>query len=259
MSNVFVIHGVDHKVGTTMLTQSIAELISNAFPDLKILLLFLNGRKSTDYIKEEAGSIENIKLRIDNKMINGSEIKSHCLQKGNLFVLAGVGKIEDERYYHPENSNYLLKEITNDFDAIIVDSGNNLDSGLAIGALQFTDNRILVMTQQETSIKRYEDLSKTYELLGFSFKKFIINKYFTNDPYDVDYITKRTGAHKDDIEVIGQNNYYREAEASAKSLLEFKDENYKADIHKISNYILEEIGLDQIMSRKRQKRWKSFS
>lgn len=258
MNNVFVIHGVDHKVGTTMLSQSIAETISSSYSSKKILLLFLNGRKSTDYIKEEAGSIENIKLRIDNMMIDGTEIESFCLKKRNLFIMAGISKIEDERFYFPENAEYLLSKIEKDFDIIIIDSGNNLDNGLAIGALKYTENRILVITQLETALKRFDEMLPIYTKLNLSFKRYLINKYYENDPYDQDYISKRIQVEDKLIFYINQNNNYRQAEASCRSLLEFKDENYTKDIFKISNWILECMGLERIQNIKRNKKWINF-
>jgi cellulose biosynthesis protein BcsQ len=258
MGKIFVIHGVDHKVGTTMLAQSIAQAVSNSFPSKRILLLFLNGRKSTEYIKEETGSIENIKIRLDNMMIDGSEVESFSLRRGNLFILAGIGKMEDERYYLPENAEYLLTEIRNNFDLIIVDSGNNLDNGLAIGSLRHSENRILVITQQESALKRYEELIPTYSMLGFEFKRFLINKFFTDDPYDQEYITKRLKIDKSKAQFIKQNNNYRLAEASNKSLLEFKDDIYSKDILDISNWMLQVAGLDKINKLKRNKKWISF-
>ena len=258
MSNVFVIHGVDHKVGTTMITQSIAEIISRALPDKKVLLLFLNGRRSTEFIGEKTGSMENLKLRIDNMMIDGSEINSFCLIKGNLFILAGISKMEEERLYFPENAIYLLKEISKQFDLIIVDSGNDLDNGLAIGALKYTENRILILTQQETALRRYEELATTYVTLGFAFQRFIINKYYLDDPYDNKYIMSRIGVEKEAISFISQHNNYRQAEVSYKSLLEFKDENYSKDIINVSNHMLEKIGLDKIQNTRRNRKWINF-
>jgi cellulose biosynthesis protein BcsQ len=258
MEKIFVIHGVDHKVGTTMLSQSIAQTISNSYPSKRILLLFLNGRKSTEYIKEETGSIENIKIRLDNLMIDGSEIESFSLRRGNLFILAGIGKMEEERLYMPENVDYLLSEIKNNFDLIIIDSGSNLDNGLAIGALRYSENRILVITQQETALKRYEELMPTYSLLGFEFKKLLINKYFIEDPYDREYITKRLKKDKNSVHFVKQNNNYRLAEATNKSLLEFKDDIYLKDILEISNWILQVAGLDKINKLKRINKWINF-
>jgi len=218
----------------------------------------LNGRKSTEYIKEEAGSIENIKIRLDNFMIDGSEIESFSLRRGNLFILAGIGKIEEERFYMPENADYLLSEIKSNFDLIIIDSGSNLDNGLAIGALRYSENRILVITQQETALKRYEELMPIYSLLGFEFKKLLINKYFTEDPYDQEYITKRLKININSVHIVKQNNNYRLAEATNKSLLEFKDDIYSNDILEISNWILQVAGLDKINKLKRTKKWISF-
>ncbi|MEL7655374.1 MAG: hypothetical protein AAGU75_05640, partial [Bacillota bacterium] len=71
--NLFSFHGVDHKVGTTMTAQSIAQVIASNNPDLKILLIAMNGRESTEYFKETPIGIDAVKFHIDNKIIRGNE------------------------------------------------------------------------------------------------------------------------------------------------------------------------------------------
>src|SRR5665647_1130568 len=53
MDKLFSFHGIDHKVGVTMIAQSVAELIANERKDLKILLITLNGRKNAGYVKKD--------------------------------------------------------------------------------------------------------------------------------------------------------------------------------------------------------------
>ncbi len=119
MNNIVVFHGVDHKVGTTMIAQSVAEMIAREKQIYKVLLLFLNGRKSTDYIREEFNSIGQIKMQIDNRIISGKEIAKICRCHNKLYMLAGVGKPEEERCYYPDTAEFILNSLKNEFDLIM--------------------------------------------------------------------------------------------------------------------------------------------
>lgn len=258
MNNVVVLHGIDHKVGTTMIAQSVAEIISEEKKGYKVLLLFLNGRKSTDYVREEFDSIGHIKMQIDNRIITGKEMIKACRCHNNLYMLAGIDKPEEERYYYPDTAEYVLNALKSEFDLILVDSGNTLDNGLALGSLKFCSSRLLVLTQQETMLKRYEELLPLYEKLGLDFSSLIINKFSSQDPYDLGYLSIRLDTLKSKIRRVEMTNSARQAEMEYKTLLAFQDEKYTRDVLAIANLILIMTEKDQILKSKRGIKWKNF-
>ena len=234
--NVFVFHGCDYKVGTTMTAQATAELIANCRKDLRILFLCLNGRESTEYCGERVENIEAIKMKVDNKLLTHEDVMKICTKEENLYVLGGVNGLLKHRHYSPEFPSALIDIVSQIFDMVIVDSGNEIDSGLAVGSLKATSNRILVMAQNETILKRYEIVKELYETLQIDFDQYVVNKYLPEDPHDEKYIRKRLGISeaKQIIFVSDQNMYARIAEMERTTLLQYKSQEYINAISEIA-------------------------
>lgn len=240
-----------------MTAQSVAETIIANQPNLKILLIAMNGRDSSEYTRESPVSIEGLKIHIDNKMINGEDFLKSCTHKGNFYFMAGIINEMEERYYHPEMAKYLLEEIAPEFDLIIADCGNVLDNGLAVGTLSLAGEIYLLATQQETVIRRYERSRKVLEDLGIGISAFIINKYDEQHPYGLQYIANRLELDKEKLLKINTAYYYRQAEIDSKTLLHYKNDAYSTDIITMANMILNKVGLN-VIQRQRKSRWKSF-
>ena len=117
--NLICFLGVDHKVGTTMISQSTAELISFHYPNLKILFIATNERESTEYIREAPISIDAMKFHIDNKMIVGADFLKTCTHKGDFYMMSGISNELEARYYYPDTVRYFLEEIAPEFDIIL--------------------------------------------------------------------------------------------------------------------------------------------
>lgn len=240
-----------------MITQSVAEIISADQPGLKLLLIAMNGRESAEYVREAPIGIDSLKFHIDNRMISGEDFLKTCTHKGSLYFLSGVASETESRYYHPEMAKYLLEEVANEFDLVIADCGNVLDHGLAAGTLSISEEVILVAAQQESAIKRYERNQKLFDELGIDASLFLINKYFEQDPYGLTYIAKRLRIEKEKLLKIDLSGYPRQAEIDARTLLEYKNEAYRADIITVANHILNKMGFSEIRV-KRKSRWKNF-
>ena len=255
--NLFSFHGADHKVGTTMIAQSVAQTISFSNPNLKVLLISMNGRESTEYFKEPPIGIDAIKFYIDNKMISGNEFLRTCTHKGNFFIMAGISNELEQRYYHPDMAKYLLEEIAPEFDLIFADCGNELDNGLAVGTLSVSEEIYLILTQQESMVSRFEKNKCILGDLGFEITAFIINKYYEQDPYGLTYLSNRMEIEKARFWKLNSAGYSRQAEIDNKTLLEYKNEAYLQDILIIANCILNKKGLSEIQ-QKRKSKWKSF-
>lgn len=255
---VFAFHGAEYKVGSTMLTQSIAQMIANGKKDKKVLLLFLNGRRSTDYCREDPESIEAVRASIDNKMLTLEEFMRTCHQSENLYMLAGVCRLFEQRLYGPQMSEYLIDLVREAFDLILIDCGNELDNGLALGALRRSDVRLLVVTQQESVLARYEALRSTYEMLKISYQKIIVNKYIQDDPHDEAYLARRLHRHRKDMVAVLLAKYARQAEIDYRTLLEYNEAGFRDGIREAARIILEESGMGSELNAKAGWRWKSF-
>lgn len=257
INNLFTFHGTDHKVGTTMTAQAIAETISTNHTNLKILLIAMNGRMSAEYIREEPVGIDSMKFHIDNRMISGADFLKTSTHKGNLYILAGIANEPEARYYHPDMARYLLEEVAPEFDLVIADGGNELDNGLTVGALAVSEEVYLVMTQQESTIRRYEKNRKLLGELGVEVSAYVVNKYYDQDPFGLSYIADRLELEKEKFHKVVSAGYSRQAEIDYRTLLEYKNEAYQTDITALANNILSKMGIAEIQ-RQRKSRWKSF-
>lgn len=256
MSKLFVLHGADRKTGVSMLAQSAAELTAAEKPRLKILLVNLQGRYGAAYTGYVGENVEGLRHYLDNRILNRRELLEGCRCTENLYVIGGVSTIGEERYYQPEMSSYLLSELRGEFDLIFVDSGSDVDNGLALGALVMADELCLVLTQQESVLQRFEKLKPLYGQLHLSASMILCNRFEEDDPYTRDYLSKRLGPGPP-IFTIAETQGGRRAETEAKTLLAYKNGRYEADILTVVNEILARGGCDPI-EKQRKRKWKSF-
>ena len=250
-------HGVDSKVGTTMLIQCIAELIAERDKELKVFLLHLNGRPGTEYANCVGETIEGIKLQLDHKILSKNELLSSCKRTENLFQLGGVTRIGQGRHYLPAAAAYLLKDLEDDFDLILVDTGNDLDNGLAIGALEQIQTRYCILTQQESMLKRYEACRGLYDQLGFHFRSIVVNKFYERDPYSLEYIANRLGFQRESLLKVEATEFARQAEMEYRPMIYYPNAGFMRDIATLANSIRTECQMDPI-AVKGKHRWKSF-
>lgn len=257
MNNMYVFHGADGKTGTTMVTQSVAEYIAANKKGSKIMMISMHGRPGTEYADKIGESIEGIRLHLDNRLLNTMELIEGCRVNENFYMLGGVEDIGSVRNYNPNMAVYLLESLSGLFDFIFVDAGNEIDNALAIGALEYINNRYCVITQQESILKRYETLKPVYDKLGITFSSFIVNKHCDEDLYDLHYIEKRLSLSPERLIKVGVSGYERQAEAERKTLLYYKNDDFCKDIHEIANEILYRSQMTPI-GNGRKKRWLPF-
>lgn len=258
MNNVFAFHGIDHKVGVTMIAQSVAELIAANDKKREVMLISLSGRQNCEYIREEVKSIDDFKLQLDSRMIVSKDLRRDCRYKENMYILSGISNEQEERYYFPDKAKYLLEIISEEFDIVVVDTGSDLDNGLAFGGLEAADSNYLVLTQMESNLKRMEKAKKLFEQTGVEFKALIINKFYENDPHTLSFISERLGVDKECLIKVEGAGYDRQAEMERKTLMEFKSDGFTTDIRNIANLLLDNMGIPNITNEKRGKIWRNF-
>jgi MinD-like ATPase involved in chromosome partitioning or flagellar assembly len=257
MSEYFIFHGVDHKVGTTMIALSVAEAVAERQPEKRVLLLALNGRESTEYVREGAESVDALRSRLESRLLGEEELIAHCLHVKNLSVLGGVVNEEEERYYMPEAAAFLLDVAGRAFDLVVADSGNRLDNGLAFGALAYDVNRFLVLTQQETALTRWEKRRVLYERLGVMPKAYILNNYIEKDICPADYVARRFAEEQRPFHRVRFVQGGRRAEIERKSLWVSAAEGFKDDVAALADALTgEDAGAPA--PRRRRRSWKSF-
>jgi hypothetical protein len=240
-----------------MIALSIAEIAAERLSGKKVLFLALNGRESTEYVREGAESIDALRSRMESRLLGEEELVAHCLCIKGLFVLGGVANEEEERYYMPEAAAFLLDVAGRAFDLVIVDGGNRIDNGLAFGALSYDANRFLVLTQQETALARWEKKRSLYERLGVMPKAYILNHYAEKDIYPADYVARRFAEDRQQFHCVRFAQGGRQAEIERKTLWTSAVDGFADDVAALAGAILGEDAGGSV-PRKRRRPWKSF-
>ena len=229
---VFVFHGCDRKVGTTMISRCAAKGIAGSNNLRRVLFVCLNGTDDIHYFTSSASSIEEIKSRVDNNLISGEEIMNYCDRDDNLYILGGVSGITAHRDYGVDFSGKLLNEALKVFDIIVADCGNELDCSLCVGGLTAGACNILVANQNETSLLRYESVKGLYEALNISFDLCVVNRFLDSDPHDLGFVKARLGESLFPVfkTVKEEKNYGRIAEMDNRPLSFYKTPGFTGDI-----------------------------
>jgi len=236
-----------------MIAQSVSELIAKTHRKANVLFTALNGRKSTEYIYGEPAAIDEYKMQLHSGMGIEKSMLRPYKKTENLYIIAGVEKEEEARNYFPDNAYTLLESLYGAFDVIVVDTGSELDNGLALGAMKKGGFLYLVLEQAESSIGRYERMRELYARMGIGFNRYLINQFVENDPYTLSYIASRLTLNKDSLIKIDFCESGRQAELERKTLLELNQERYKKNILRIANEMMEMLHMDEITLQRKRK------
>ncbi|MEA4987775.1 MAG: hypothetical protein VB095_06920 [Anaerovorax sp.] len=260
MKNLIAFHGSDHKVGTTMISQSVAELISKNRKDIKILWVVFATGDGKEYANYVSQSLEGLRLQMYSQILNDTEVMHACKQSENLYMLGGIKNFLDKRNYFPEMTKYFLNCIKDKFDLVIADCGNDLDCGLTTGALESSGLLYLIVSQRESSLRQYELKLDFYRRLDMNVTGIIVNHFQEDDPLTLDYIGKRFALSYELFFRVQDSKFNRQAEMNERSILSYGDNSYYKDIAKIADSILKkcELGCLNKEEEKRKKRWISF-
>ncbi len=234
LSNVITFFGADNKVGTTMLSHSVAETLS-ANTDFSVGLLCLNNNPSREYLKSDLDTgVDRLKIKLFNNILEEDELVQACIKESEgLYILPGVNYSPDVKLFHPEHVKKLIKMAANKFDLVVIDAGGNIDSGLAIASIQLAKIRYLIVTQQESVRKNYKRIeSQVFNDLGIDVKQFmlVVNKYIRSEfTYSSQQLSNLYGTIL--ATVIPHADFYGwKAEIEQKTLLYYGLKNYNNQV-----------------------------
>ena len=257
MSQIVVFHGAEHKSGCTMTAQSVAELIAKEKKELAVLFAALNGRRSSEYMNEKAVCVDEFKIQLKSGIGIDKNMPGPNKKTDNLTFIAGIDKEEDARHFMPDMVEVLAESLDGKFDLMVIDSGSEIDNGLAFGALKMKGVKYLVLEQRESSVRRYEKMKAVYEKLGIGFDKYIISKYFDDDPLTISYVSSRLSIDRAMFMDVGYSDKGRVSEMEYRTLLETGQDKYRWDILKVANDVMRTMNLENI-NLKRKRAWNSF-
>lgn len=248
--NLFVFFGTDNKVGTTMLAQSVAEIIADN-KELKVLLLPLGGSAILDYVESYSGaSLEALKSRLDSGILTSAELFDATAKIDNLYILKNIDSLTARRFFTPAHIEKLLTLATKTFDLVVVDAGSNIEFGTVIGSLIHAKNKFLIATQNEKSISNFIwTKQQVFDPLKINCFNVVVNKAIYSSALDTD----KDIARRLNLPLIGTfalSNYGLQAERDRKTLYKLDDSVFTAKIIELANLILKQIGKEMIVPRK---------
>ena len=230
MSFVVSFHGAEHKCGTTMISQCVAERVSQLAPDLKVILLHPQGRWGTEYSPMTGETMETIKHYLAEKLLEPEELLGRVRWRGNLHVIGGAGETGSIFSYHPDMGKYLIETLQNSVDLIICDSGCDIEHGLCLGTMLISDRIYIVMDQRERTVAFYENNVALHEKLGLAPFAYVVNEYDKGSPYNVRYLAERLNSDKERFRKIRSSDYGLQAEIDGKSLVSYQGKGFVRDI-----------------------------
>jgi Flp pilus assembly CpaE family ATPase len=257
MKPIVVFAGVDGKVGTTMIAQSVAEWITENLEDRRVLLLSLHGRPGTNYVDKKTPSLDDIRIPLENNLLNKKDLIAASKRSKRLCQIGGVASLLDRRRFSVEVASRLLRLLEEDFELILIDAGNELDDGLTIGALQNASCFFCIVAQQESCLNQFTVLADIYKQLEVDVSRFIVNQYDPKDSYGLSYIAKRLDIDPALLIPVAFDRNGRMAEKKKQTLLHCGEKQYSFDIATVAMSVLEHCGFSQEPA-KRRKGWKSF-
>jgi MinD-like ATPase involved in chromosome partitioning or flagellar assembly len=243
--NIVTFFGADSKVGNTITTQAIAETLAEK-TDAKIILLYLNGKPSIDYlnIKEYFQGLDTLKVKLLNKILSINELLDACIKKDNLYILPGANSIRDVRYYHPSNIENLIELASSHFDIVLIDAGSNIELGMTIASLNATKLKCLITTPQDSIRENFNRINEQIlTKLNISDFMLIVNKYVDSD----DMYSPSQLAELYNTTLLGYLpllNLGWQCERDRKTLIYYEDKEYNNEIDKICKLIANQLHRD---------------
>lgn len=246
--NIFVFFGADSKVGTTMVSQSVAELISNNHPALKILYVSMSGMPGVDYFSNTfIDGLDTLKVKLTNSILNIDEIISSCVNvKNGLFVLKGTESFTERRHYHVKHVENLLKLVKHEFDLVILDAGSNIELGLTIGSLRASNNKFLVCTQQNRVLNHYKSMEEQIlSKLQINDFMLVVNQHIQNSSLLSDFEIAKEYKGSVYLTSVPYLEWGWQCEKERHSLLKHEDKKYTEAINMVSKVVLKKINISE--------------
>ncbi len=236
MTEVISFFGGDSQVGTTMISQAVAQKLTKT--GKSVLLIQCSGKSAEGFFSPELiKGLDSIKADILTGQINIEEINQVIEIRKGLKVIGTVKNSYGAKYFPANTLEIILKEIRDDYEYIVLDGGSCIDLGLGISSLNVADKRYYLVTQQRKSLERFCFMQMKFLIPLNLDGKIIINKFLKEPSFykkrEIEALCK-----VDNSICIPYMEYGWQAEIEGNTLMRFsKFEKY---IEKIEKEILED-------------------
>jgi transcriptional regulator of NAD metabolism len=240
IDNLITFVGIYPGVGTTQISQSVAEMIADHNKQ-DVLMLYIDEADSTDFneIEKDKGLISNLtKSKAETNVLGKSDIKSDVTKVNNLNVVRISEEVLFQEYSFNDEylvAKNLIKSITEQFDLTIIDGTNlkNIYNPYVLSSITQSKINFIVDSQMPNHKKQLDKVQDVLE--DFSVDEFLL---ITNKKKFKDSSLKSEKCISEDERTIDYyiNNEF-ETEISKKTLYSLEVDNYKKDVKKIVSNI----------------------
>ena len=228
IGSVKVFWGTDHKVGTTMLAQSFAELISKG--NDSVLLLTLSTNLGDDFYTDQTNNMEDLRKKLSCGLITKENIRQYAVKGNKYHKLNGLSNEKAAYEFTKDMIDELINTAESAFDNVIIDSGTGLSNPLPISALTYGRDNITIFSQQESSIRRYEYIAEQMSRIGSIIKTAVINRFIKGDKLSIGYFAQRTNLPQNIFKTVTESEFGIQAEADRQTLLYYGDSKFEKEI-----------------------------
>ena len=230
MREVIGFFGSAGQVGVTMTARSTAEVYAERGEET--LLISASGKYGNDYVRifDTVRSLDDLKADIISDTLKPEEMRNVIVKEGNLSYIGSVRNPFAVRSFPADSIERMLAALGERYDRIVIDAGDDFNSGLAVSALNACDRRIFVLTQQQKTIDRFIYLNAhVVSALGVK-GEILVNRYVKNPGlYTVEDIERLTGARA--VGKISECEWGRYAEVQGATLMDVK--SYRKEIERL--------------------------
>lgn len=230
MKRITGFFGSAGQVGVTMTAVSTAEAFAASGEE--VLLISAAGKYGNDFLKEfdSVRSIDDLKADIINDNLKADEMKGVIVKEKGISYLGSVRNPFAVRSFPHNSIEKILDAAGKEYDHVIIDAGDDFNSGLAVSALNACDRRIFVLTQQPKTVERFKFIEgHVLSAMGLD-SEIVINRYVKSSGlYSDREIEALTG--KRAIGIIPESEWGIFAEISGKSLMDVKA--YRKEIERM--------------------------
>lgn len=236
--------GADHKVGTTMISQSIAEAFAEVHKERKVILLHLDGTAGTEYSQQEFHrDFDEIKAALSSRVLKKEELNGLFVGKDNLYEMRGMTNYLYRNHIHPDDVQELFSLL--EADLVIIDAGNDCTVGASVGALQYSNFNVLIANQSAIALERYQRMSdQALSMLGIRFHVFLCNQY-RNQIQLLEENELKKAYHFRNCIIVPYSKYGIQAEQEHKSILSYHDSGYQIGVFSILKWLQRECGFQE--------------
>lgn len=232
MKNIKIFWGMDHKVGTTMLAQSYAEILAKKGSSVLLLTLSENG--GDDYFEASTASIDDLRSRLACNLLTPDILKEQAVKAAGIYKINGHTNPQNPYGYTVEMGQNLIKSAVSAFDNVIIDCGTGLHSPLGIAALKYDGDNVFVMSQQESCMRSWDNLNKQMTGLSIVPQIVVVNKFIKGDHYNINYVAQRTGIPQSFIKTVVESEFGIQAEYERNTILYFGEKQFEKDVSGLS-------------------------